>query len=557
MYCSFLRFLKPEKEQNNPSCFARTTQQERKGLPVTEPREYTCYYVLASKGIQDYILRGDKLKLMIGGSEVVDRLPETLAGRLLISMGLSEGEDFLFLSRAAGGARILFARKEYAQRFSELLPPAFSLYAPGLDFVQFFSEIRGNLAETMDEAEKILAVRRNLAFPSYPVPGPPVERSPRSGLPSAGILRLSGGNREEADLSMLIKSTAAEEAKTGLAHKTLPEARGGKSYELPLSFEELTGEGNNDIAVVHIDGNGLGNVVSSLFKELKGHANPAERYGAFCGAVQDATELSLREALAPVIEAHEKEASPGSPLPFRPLVCAGDDVTVVLRAEYAVQFAADYFLSFEKHSEDKLSSIGIHSLEEHLPLTACAGIAFVKKTFPFSQAYELCESLCRFAKDRTKRKCSALAFWRLTSGKGEDFYAILERELTITHSVKEESTTVLTMMPYSAGTRATGPTVDQLLNLRDAVKSMPRGGLRSLLSELFTGKEAAVQSFKRYLDVNRTEREVSRPGGAKKLEKLLSALEALTGNTEGNALFAENATPLYDAVELISAERSS
>jgi hypothetical protein len=146
---------------------------------------------------------------------------------------------------------------------------------------------------------------------------------------------------------------------------------------------------------------------------------------------------------------------------------------------------------------------------------------------------------------------------RLTSGKGEDFYAILERELTITHSVKEESTTVLTMMPYSVGTRATGPTVDQLLNLRDAVKSMPRGGLRSLLSELFTGKEAAVQSFKRYLDVNRTEREVSRSGGAKKLEKLLSALEALTGNTEGNALFAGNATPLYDAVELISAERSS
>ena len=110
MYCSFLRFLKPEKEQNNPSCFARTTQQERKGLPVTEPREYTCYYVLASKGIQDYILRGDKLKLMIGGSEVVDRLPEKLAGRLLISMGLSEDEDFLFLSRAAGGARSRAAR---------------------------------------------------------------------------------------------------------------------------------------------------------------------------------------------------------------------------------------------------------------------------------------------------------------------------------------------------------------------------------------------------------------------------------------------------------------
>ena len=86
-------------------------------MPVADSWNYTYYYVLASKGIQDFILRGDKLKLMIGGSELVDDLPEKVVGEILTAMDLKEGEDFLVLSKAAGGVRLLFAGKEQADRF--------------------------------------------------------------------------------------------------------------------------------------------------------------------------------------------------------------------------------------------------------------------------------------------------------------------------------------------------------------------------------------------------------------------------------------------------------
>ncbi|HOO87802.1 MAG TPA: hypothetical protein PK442_08865, partial [Synergistales bacterium] len=89
---------------------------------MTESLRFHHYYVLASKGIQEYILRGDKLKLMIGGSELIDKLSSNLVERLLHAMGLSPESDFTILMKAAGGVRILFAEKEYAERFAALLP---------------------------------------------------------------------------------------------------------------------------------------------------------------------------------------------------------------------------------------------------------------------------------------------------------------------------------------------------------------------------------------------------------------------------------------------------
>jgi len=526
---------------------------------VTESLRFHHYYVLASKGIQEYILRGDKLKLMIGGSELIDKLSSNLVERLLHAMGLSPESDFTILMKAAGGVRILFAEKEYAERFAALLPPAISRYAPGLDFVQTVREVGGSLAEAMDEAEKTLAVRRNLVHPSYPVPGPLVERSPRSGLPSCGILKFSGGSREEADESMIAKHGASESAKSELARRTLPEDRfvhGVAELPLPDDLADLADGENSTIAIVHIDANGLGQIVTSLFEELK--ADPdgiaREKYVKFCTAIQNATELSAKEALKPIIEDAEKNDAPRQGkrcYPFRPLVCAGDDFTIVLRAKDAVEFTRRYLDKFEEYSREEFGKTGVAKLADR-DLTACGGIVFVKKSFPFSQAYGLCESLCAFAKDRTKRECSALAFWRLTASKIEDFDSILTRELTIELTQTNEKT-VLTMMPYAAGGKNTvHPSVEALLKLRDAVKGMPRGGLRSLLTELYSGKEAALQSFERICDVAKGRTDTT----SINLKRLMEALETITRNSGRNALFREHATPLHDAVELLSAERS-
>ena len=522
---------------------------------MTEIPKYRSYYVLASKGIQEFILRGDKLKLMIGGSELIDKLSSNLVEKLLEETGLAPGNDYRILMKAAGGVRILFAEREAAERFAKLLPPAASRYAPGLDFVQTIEDVKETLAEAMDRAEKALAVRRNLVHPSYPVAGPLVERSPRSGLPSCGVLKLSGGVREEADAGMIAKHNASESARSELARRTVPGDE--QKYPLPDDFGKLADGENSTIAILHIDANGLGQIVASLFEELKTLSNEKalEKYVNFCEAVQRATERSAQEAFKTTIEdTAEKQF-----YPFRPLVCAGDDFTAVLRAKDAVAFTEKYLEHFEKASREELAKVEVESLQNK-SLTACAGIVFVKKSFPFSQAYELCESLCKYAKDETARECSALAFWRLTTTKSEEFKTILERELTVpaekekVKNDESEKKTLLTMMPYAAGGQKAGrPSVADLTELRDAVKGMPRGGLRSLLTELFNGREPAIQLFERICDVAEGRSADKTP---QNLKKLLEALEKITGNTGTEALFKGSATPLHDAVELLSAERS-
>ncbi|OPZ58754.1 MAG: hypothetical protein BWY88_00944 [Synergistetes bacterium ADurb.Bin520] len=185
----------------------------------------------------------------------------------------------------------------------------------------------------------------------------------------------------------------------------------------------------------------------------------------------------------------------------------------------------------------------------------------MKKNFPFSQAFELCESLCKFAKTRTQRSCSALAFWRVTTSAPDDFDGILERELLVGKAPERLG---LTMMPYRVGGakgKAEYPRLDDLLVLRDAAMKMPRGSLRGVSSDLFQGKARAQQSFERLRDVARRREGAEAGSPSRKLEQ---SLKALTHGAE--ALFAEKTgeeakemqfcTPLMDALELLSAERA-
>ena len=300
-------------------------ERGRRGLLMTDSKGFRFYYVLASKGIQEFILRGDKLRLMVGGSELVEglatgfppqneELPKGFLPRLLDALGCEKDKDYLVLSTAAGGAKLLFREEEKAKELAQVLPPALALYAPGLDCVQTLQEVRESLLETMEKAEVDLQRRRNRLFPSLPVAGPLVRYCPRSGLPVQG--NLSVGEREEADGGMLAKERAFKEAKGGLLGRIFtPE--NGETPDLPRVSDDLSqiaGKERGYLALLHADGNGLGALVRDLFEQMKGLGDEVvfEAYRAFCMAVDRATKRALREALAPLIPAD------GSVCPFRP-----------------------------------------------------------------------------------------------------------------------------------------------------------------------------------------------------------------------------------------------
>jgi len=145
-------------------------------------------------------------------------------------------------------------------------------------------------------------------------------------------------------------------------------------------------------------------------------------------------------------------------------------------------------------------------------LTACAGIAFVKSSYPFHYAVHLAESLCERAKKKAKEinkelAPSCLMFHKIQDSFVEDCHEIVKRELTPQPDISFE------FGPYYCGSFALNlgvkceNTVEKLiLNVKElegkegnAIKSH----IRQWLSLLFDNKDVARQKMKRLLTINK------------------------------------------------------
>jgi len=497
---------------------------------------YESLYVFACKGIQDYIFRSDKLRPMVGASELVDDLPDTSLSRVISGLGIAE-DQFRILSRAAGGARILFCREEDARKLAEVFPLLAKEFAPGLEVVQAIVPLKDGLFPAFREAEESLRARRNLVYPNLPPAGPLVKRNQRSGLPAEQVARVKGKKGKEEDVSREVgsKLARADAASMKLIRRVSPERFSGDTSRWPLDFDSIASDENAYIGIVHADANSMGQLLISLAERVEETpGSSADIYESFSRAVETATEGAVRGALEPILSGSLEEGH--ARFPVRPIVCAGDDLTVVVAAPWALSFLRNYLERFEELAAAELTKLKIPGVES---LTACGGIAFVKKSFPFSQAYDLAESLCKHSKKALERRHSALAFWRQTASAGTDYESILKRELTV-------NGLELTMNPYRIGKeRLEGsPLLSDLETLLQVMRrDFPRGSRRGIVSAAYSGFHPAQRSFERMCHV----------AGGEKATRLETALSRITGN-EAEPLWTAagetRKTPLYDAIEL-------
>jgi len=502
--------------------------------------ELSWYYVVTAKGIQDFILQGDKIRFMVGASELIEQLPNKFLDDCLKKIEIDQG-DYKIISRAAGSARILFKNESHAKKLFKIMPLLVNIYAPGLNVIQHIQKIEGNLPDTIKKSEVSIQQKRNKLYIDYPIAGPLVDRAPRSGRPIYGDIRL-GGDSEPADISMLKKDKEYRRLKKDSSENKYYDEKMSDfkkliySNEIPESIERLADSKNSYIAILHADANGLGKIVMNLMNKLKDISNieeAADKYRRFSELISKATEESAFKALKDIkLENH---------LNFIPLICAGDDFTIILKAKDAISVASKFLQEFEENCKIYLKEF----LGEE-GISAAAGIVFINKKFPFYQAYGLCESLCKYSKEKTERKYSALSFWRVTTSTAEEFDNIIDRELTPQENVE------LTMMPYTVSAKNVNhPNIESLKELAKCMKKMPHGSMRNMLSEIFISKENMEESFKRMLEVH---------NGNEKLKDLINGLENVTGNSGEEALFKlykdkdkdRYYTPLHDAVELLS-----
>ena len=242
------------------------------------------------------------------------------------------------------------------------------------------------------------------------------EGSPSNGDSSARDQDGANGNRSDNG-----KSAGAE---PGAGGQHLLNAVEERFQDVPTASCQAAGGASalSKVAVIHIDGNGVGAVMQHLgtamsrvsaddFLEAVGcEPNDDDALRRFVLAVNTRLEQAVTKAFADAwqdVALWAKADADSSDLDFTvvpvvPVILGGDDVTVLTSGDYALPFAAAYLEHYEANTEGDPLLRHLGREEGTGPMTAAAGVAVVRRNFPFHIAYDLAERLVGRAKELGK-----------------------------------------------------------------------------------------------------------------------------------------------------------
>ena len=389
----------------------------------------SCYYLvlLETSGNQNYIFSTNRLRENIGASEltyqagtywVIEavaiqnkevlfkdwRNPEKLRYMLRHNNPALEksNRQAEIIVAASGKSLVLTKDKETAQAIISHVTKKALKETPGLDIAGVYEKIEkeNSLANAIRQIHKTFEKTRS----RRPSPESRFLRLPIiadcavSGLPASEIDTLGKEPKAISKVSA-IKRDTAKEAKERLGN--LDQRLPNQIDQLLKPEEENQEEKRSWLAVVHADGNGLGQIFLNFehyIGEDKSNRNYIKKYREFSLALDECTEAAFKEALDvfPVEENQNNQKR----IPIVPLIIGGDDLTVVCDGHYALEFTRIFLEEFEKQTKTHESIKPVAKLAFEVErLSACAGIAVVKRHFPFSVAYHLAEQLIKSAKE--------------------------------------------------------------------------------------------------------------------------------------------------------------
>ena len=405
-------------------------------------------YGAAVQGIQGFIFQTNKLREIVGASELVEEICTDKFIDVFTQLGLKYDPNNCIV-HAAGNIKYVFDNEDECNIIVKYFPKFVSSFAPGVTISQAVVRHQGKFEDDVDELERLLHAQRNKPMRSATLGLMGVERSRQTGLPVVLVKNENRfGQKEELHLdagsrAKLYMDPNGERKKTTLSlcnkafvsHDDFERGVRIKEEQVAFDIEDITG--NNDwIAIIHADGNGLGQVVQEIGK------NEVE-FKQFSENLDRATTEAAYEAYIFVSDNHPMTKN--GKIPIRPIVLGGDDLTVICRADIALDFTYKFILEFERKTRCYLGdTIKKHNLfglgKVNDCLTACAGIAYIKSSFPFYYGYDLAETLCDIAKkdakdsDNIKRgkelPMSCLMFHKIQDSFTEDWNSIAKRELT-------------------------------------------------------------------------------------------------------------------------------
>ncbi|MGL5562574.1 MAG: Cas10/Cmr2 second palm domain-containing protein [Tannerellaceae bacterium] len=474
-------------------------------------------YGASIQGIQSFIFETNELKDIVGASHIINDICKSFH-----VFAQNKGSNIM---AAAGNIKHIFNSKEDCEYIVKNFQKKIITEAPGITISQAVVSYTDNFEQAVNKLEIRLRAQRNKPARSTTIGLIGTKRNPRTGLPAS--ISYKG---ENLDIGSYIKKTKRDDAHTHLNKSFF--GLEIASDLLALDITSMTDK-NDWIAIIHADGNGLGKIVSTI-------GNSADKLKDFSLLLEKATQEAAQSAYQETTQNHKTEAwGTLKKYPFRPIVLGGDDLTLICRADLAIEFTNSFLRNFEakthKYLSKFISEAGIGN-----KLTACAGIAFIKSSYPFYYGYGLDESLCSQAKNDAKESKrlvkgiakSCLMFHKVQDSFVEDYKRIIQRELTTKAKIS------LCFGPYYTEQTEQRWTIDKMLL-----------SCQMLDQKTDIGVKTHLRRWLSLLDTN--------PGLAEqRLHRLKSLLEInKAANKEILDLVQEvttSKTPVYDILSLLS-----
>lgn len=437
-------------------------------------------YGASVQGIQNFIFQTNELKDIVGASELVAQICTQIFRE---TVGAPFRDEALIIG-AAGNVRYYFDDLDTCAQTVRDFPRRVMIEAPGITISQAVVEMTGDFPDRINELEEKLRSQRNQPQPSLTLGALGMKRFNKTGLP----LVASEGSGKCVDMMTAAKRRYIHAL--SLAKKSFYGTDSDKEVDpdrYPYDIAKLT-DRNDWIAIVHADGNSLGQIVQRIGGDMA-------QYQRFSQLLDEATERAANAAF------EKLGVREGDAYPLRPVVLGGDDMTVIIRGSLAIAYAQEFIRQFEYHTG--LGELGeiVHGATGLPCLTACAGIAFIKSSYPFHYGYKLAEDLCSAAKHDAKHQVDAggsipscLMFHKVEDSYVESYADIVERVLMPTDDLSFE------FGPYYLVERAGYFTIDELLSYCDKLQKIDDEGVKSGLRQWLTHMHRSVDFASQHLD---------------------------------------------------------
>jgi len=406
-------------------------------------------------GVQRYVFASKRLRDAVAASWLVHWA--TAADGALAESG---GDVLL----ASGGNAILrFLDEARARDFVARYTRRLYDEAPGLEVVvaHQIHDIDG-IASALERLQVDLARAKLERVPSVPQLGISVTAPCRvTALPATGF----DPQDPTIPLSRMVLRWREHEVRERATNRWDTFLHGDERFAFPPEIDDM-GRTRGDtslVGVVHIDGNGIGEKITTWLRRCVEDSRPddtvLEQLRAWSAALDGVGHRSLasvaqrvtrainadgriKTALCPTSGFELRRSGSQILLPLRPVLLGGDDLTFLCDGRIALDLAETALDAF---------SGDIPNLDR---VTACAGVALVPAHTPFDRAYDLAEALCESAKRHRREKNDGGGWidWHIGAPRPGEGIGDL-RARTYAHPVAATSLH-LTCRPYRLGASA-------------------------------------------------------------------------------------------------------